>query len=122
MPEYVDIETWPIDRIRRSSHSVLPNGWELKSGTLAEYGTWIQILSSDKVVWNASHLDERIVWISAYCWLLLREQPSPPPNVSVWGKRRGELTARGVTQRILSSPDPEDLDPDEIKEIYRRRS
>jgi hypothetical protein len=118
MLNYAEVTAWSLEEVRQSLQQSLPDGWKLEQGSTEGY-LWVRLLQSDgSEAWNTIHLDERNLLLAAYCWLLLRGQPVPTPDVSAWGSRRGELTMRGVTRRALNLPDPEDLDPDEIRAVY----
>lgn len=121
MPDYAEITAWSLEEARAQANGALPEGWEIRTGQ-DEGHLWIQVVRPDEKVewvveWDSFHFDERTLYLNAFCWLWFREQPRP--SRSVWAPRRGELTRKNVTQRILSSvADPEDLDPAEVRTVY----
>jgi hypothetical protein len=118
MLDYDNLASWSVEELRQQLTQILPRGWTFEQGN-AEGTLWIRLLDPQgKVIWDTLHLDERTLLLDAYCWFGLRDQPRPTPETSVWGRRRGELTQRGVTQQVLSVPDPEDLDPKEVRLVY----
>lgn len=119
MPDYVEMTAWSLEETRFHLQNVLPKGWKFEQGVDEEY-LWARVLQDDGVVvWDNIHLDERTLLLDAYCWLHFRSQPKLDRS-SVWAERRVELTRRGVTQRVMSVPDPEDLDPEEIRSVYEQ--
>lgn len=118
MPDYADIAAWSVDELRQQLQETLPKGWRIEQG---DHGgqLWLRLLQPNgEAAWDNIHFDARTLLLDAYCWLGLREQPRPTPETSVWGRRRRELTTRDVTRRALSIPDPEDLDPNEVRLVY----
>lgn len=117
MFDYIEVTAWSVEEVRSHLNEAIPEGWKFEQGANEEY-LWARILREDGVVvWDLIHLDERTLLLGAYCWLSLRSEPKTRSN-SIWSERRKELTRRGVTQRVVSVPDPEDLDPEEIRSVY----
>ncbi len=117
MPEYVEMTAWSLDEVRAHLRRVLPSGWKFEQGEAEEF-LWAQILDENGgAIWDHVHMDERLLLLDAFCWLYFR--PQPKPENSVWSERRAELTRRGVMQKVLESvPDPEDLNPEEVRSVY----
>jgi len=126
MPSYVEITTWSLEEIRAEVVAAIPEGWCIEQGKNDGDGYfWICLLRSGVIEWENFQFDERVLLLDAFCWLWLRKQPQPMPGTSVWGRRRGELSQKFVTQRALAIPDPDDLNPVEVQAVYasvRKRS
>jgi len=73
------------------------------------------------VVWEDRGVDQKVTLFNAFGWVWARTQATPPKD-SPWRPRRQELTRRMVTNQVAaqghSVPDPEDLDPEEIRAVY----
>jgi hypothetical protein len=122
MPDFTEISAWSLEEVQAHIDEILPKGWRLEPGEHNGH-LWLNVMRPDDEVgwvveWDSSHFDERALYLNVYGWLLLRKQP-PQPRVSPWTPRRGELTQKDITRRVLASaPDPEDLDPKEVLSVY----
>jgi hypothetical protein len=74
------------------------------------------------IVWEDHGADERITLFNAFGWVWARSQ-TPLPKDSPW-RPRPDVTLHHVNQKVAarghSVPDPEDLDPEEIKAVYEK--
>lgn len=118
MTDYIGIASFSTEEARLHISASMPSGWRLEEGS-TPYFFWAQVVSPEgDILFEATHIDRRIMLISVYCYLLIKDKPKVDPGSSVWA-RRGELTSREVTRKVMSSAkDPEDLDPEEIKSVY----
>lgn len=123
MPTLEEVTAWSGEELEAEARHLLPEGWGLsyEQGT---DGWWRASIfdAEQQVVWADSHADPRHLLLNAYGWLLVRGQQPTDPQ---WRRRRelspravrGDLGLRGVT-----IPDPEDLDPSEVRAVYGERS
>lgn len=110
----------PLDEAELAVQAQLPPGFSLIFDlTPVE---WLARLSGpdQRIVWQASHPDKRILLFDFYGWFL--SHTGVRPKHPAWN-RSGEVQIaprHGVKahQAHTQIPDPEDLDPSEILSVY----
>ena len=72
---------------------------------------------TSSLLWDHLGFDRRLLLLDAYGWLWARVQPAS--TSTIWVRQR-EITRDDVARRAASSttPDPEDLDPEEVRSVY----
>lgn len=117
MPTLEEITAWSQEEIEAEIRRRLPSGWR-QNPVWAEGGYWDYTLESPtadgwNVEWLNQGVDRRLLALSAFGWLWLKDQP----RQDRW-HRRQELTREAVTQKVADLvPDPEDLDPEAIEHL-----
>lgn len=117
-----EITAWSIDDIRAAIITSVPAGWRF----LPEFvNGWFYAKFTDasgNILWQDDEADERLLFLNAYGWLHLRHHK---PKHPVWKPRTGEVNLRGDLSRrghvgspAIQVPDPEDLDPEEVRAVY----
>ncbi len=119
MPQLEEMTAWSLDEIEAEIRRLLPKGWRLNP--VAAEGYWQLSIESPEDPWHTEWLeqgvDRRILSLSAYGWLWLRDTPT---GTGRWSRRQ-DLTTAVVGQHVASrAPDPEDLDPAEITALVQK--
>lgn len=111
-----EMAAWSLDEIRDHIQRLLPEGHTFVS--LASASTWLaRIEDPDGTrLWEKMGLDQRILLLDAFGWLWLQGHASPEPGTP-WA-RKLTLEPQPVAKRSSRDPDPEDLDPEEVKAVY----
>jgi len=125
MPTIEEMTAWSSDDIVAAISVSLPPGVQFDYGYDRDAGTWFirfwQVKDSKKeVLYEDWGWEQRITYLNGYGWVWARQRP-PPPSISPWKPRQREVTPQAVQRRAHARvPDPEDLDPNEIKAVYDR--
>jgi hypothetical protein len=120
-----EISAWAPAEILEEIRKAVPDA--TVTHQQSEEGFWetcVQQLDSTGapvVLVEDQSIDERLGLLNAFGAIWFSQLPSPPPD-SPW-VRRSEVTRVVVPAQARAggtpSPDPEDLDPQQIQEIYR---
>lgn len=114
MPTLAEITSWGSSEILQAIRELLPSGWTcsftIDGGEIRD--------AEGQVVWKDLVGDERLLLLNGYGFLLTREQPVRSHHI--WGARSHELTREKVLRKALEFPDPEDLDPDFLANVYKK--
>jgi len=117
-----EVSAWSNDELDAQIHSLLEPGWTFN--VRPEDGWWYGIVADAEggQEWADSQADVRLLLLNAYGWLYThRQQPKDP----LW-RRRQELDPRVVRGQVslcgVTVPDPEDLDPNEVRAVYGAQS
>lgn len=132
-----EMTAWSVGEIQGEIHALLPKGLNFEA-LPDEGGFWTvsfwrvdEETGDKKVVWVETGPDQRIQLFNAYGWLWSQRRPKPPGH-SPWQERRREVGEdqinRAAARRHLPrtspggrrAPDPEDLDPDEVRSVYEQ--
>ena len=115
-----EMTAWSLDEIVGAIYTLVPKPWVFEHWQDDDYvfHARVKVKSSEQSLWEDTHADERLLLFNAYGWLWARNQPKLPPD-DPWVRRR-ELTSSAVSRMALGIPDPEDLQPDEIKSVYEQ--
>ena len=112
-----EMTAWSTDEIRGEVRKLLPSSWKLslRPDTSGYWRIWIE--EDQKIIWEATETDERRALFEAYGYLWMKQRPLREVD-SPWVRRSPmfDPPRRSVSD---SSPDPEDLDPDEVESVYR---
>jgi len=119
-----EITAWSLDETRAEIAVRLPPGWHFEEKALPGGGLRAKIFrlspSGDPIVeWEHLHIDHRYVLLGAFGFLWTRNHRPDP--TSPWIRRHNptrEAMARRVNAFRCTVPDPEDVDPEEVKAVY----
>jgi hypothetical protein len=124
MPAPEEISAWSLDEIRAEIRALLPAGWTATDAKNSG-GYWIVTIESPGEYGSVLELveanaDERLALLNAFGWLWTKSLPKPGGD-SPW-QRRGEVTPpkHAASGSGTSVPDPDDLDPKEIAQVYEK--
>jgi len=114
-PTLTEMTVWSVEDILVVVNNMLPNGWSV--ARVADDQFYLDIADeSGTTVWSNTSLDERLLLLDAFGWLLLRDAPRPEDGP--WAPRQRELTHRIVTADAKAFTDPADLDPVVLDAVY----
>jgi len=111
---------WSVEEIREELKTLLPRSWQFVL-RVDQSGFWEASFEEkqdkeSKVVWRALETDEKRALFEAYGYLWMKQRPLRELD-STWVRRRPMLNPP-QSSASDSSPDPEDLDPDEVESVY----
>jgi len=114
-----EMTAWSIDEIVAAIYTLVPREWYFDRWD-DDHGLHARVVANEtgEVMWDDTHADERLLLFNAYGWLWARNQPKLAPD-DPWNRRR-ELTSAAVSRMAMRIPDPEDLQPDEIRSVYEQ--
>jgi len=119
-----EITAWTTEEILAEIRERLPKGWLAECSWSNEKGYWtVQVFKPNEegqlvVEQEESNMDERLALLNTFGAFWFKSLPSPASD-SPW-IRRSEVTVQSVTRKATQSPDPEDLDPQEIQDILKQ--
>lgn len=122
-----EVSTWSLDEIRAGIASKLPEGWvfEEKARPGGAVGVRIYRLSPEGtpvVEWQDIHIDSKYLLLGAFGFLWLRNIPRNPDSPWI---RRSNPTREAMTRRVnafhCTTPDPPDVDPEEVQAVYKKK-
>lgn len=121
MPTLEEMTGWSVLEIEAAIRSSLPPEVRFECGFDREAGVWFvrfwQEREGQKVVlFQEWGIEQRLTYFNGYGWLWARQKP-PPPKHSPWKPRQHEVLPQ-IRVGKTRTPDPEDLNPDEIKAVY----
>jgi len=92
----------------------IPEGWSVEvSGSVS-----VEIIDSEGVAqWGQTGVDPKMVYLDAIGWLRIRSHITQTPR---WKPRATEVELHRPL-RESKYPDPPDLDPTEIADLYRKK-
>jgi len=128
VPTPEELLLWSNADVCREIQQLLEPNWVFDYGFDNSEGVWVARVvqeesaeddTPEKILWDAVEPDERLVLFDAYGWLWLKTQKKPVED-SPWRRTR-ELTRESVSKYIHSKvPDPEDVQPEEVKAVYEQ--
>jgi hypothetical protein len=121
MPTINEIASWTLEEIRIEILKILPAGWSFREGREER---WVQAAffktgsPETPPYWSDTHMDPRLLLLNAFGWLWVRCQK---PKHPVWRPRSApsRVVARPTIPQV---PDPSDLDPQRIRQVYEEKS
>lgn len=120
MPSLEEMTIWSTEDLNRQIQLCLPPGWTMQS--LSEDGIYSATVldQAGDVQWRGQRTDYRLLQLDIYGWLITR---GVKPQSLAWS-RRDNLTPKKVGRDIglggPTIPDPEDLDPEEVRAVYEK--
>lgn len=120
LPSLDDLVFLPTDEAEAAIRASLPSGLSLHFSLEDQQWQIAVVDGSGEAIWRGSNTDRRVLLFDAYGYIL--QAAGLKSRHPVW-QRRGEvqIPARyGVKsyQGDITIPDPDDLKPDELLEIY----
>ncbi len=119
-----DLNAWTNTEVVLQIEALKPVGTAFIHGQDPETLFWTARFETTdgNVLWSDASPDERLSLFNAFGWVWVQSQPQPSLT-SRW--RRGpELTREVVTKRVALNghtvPDPEDLNPEEVRAVYEK--
>ena len=115
-----EMALWDAEAVHGAILADIPADWQFATN---QTNGWhdAKILDGDgNVCWQETMADQLLLLLSAYSWLHLRNHKTQHP---AWKPRTREvrpletLAGRASHPNIVV-PDPEDLDPDEVRTVY----
>jgi hypothetical protein len=116
-PTLAEMTAWSVEEIQAAVRRALPDDWRFSGSRVGPFRATIRDASGSQQ-WSGEGLDERLLMLDAYAWLLLRDHKAPEEGP--WAPRRRELTHRIVQADAEAFADPPDLDPAELDAVYSR--
>ncbi len=115
-----EMTAWTAEDAQAAILASLPEGWSFIPKTVSGWAVAQFTDENGKVVWEDHSADVRLLFFNAYGWLHLREHK---PRSPAWKLRTKEVdlyrpTQPGQVYPHVPVPDPEDLDPEEVKAVY----
>jgi hypothetical protein len=111
---------WSIDELREELKALLPKSWQFVIQA-ERSGFWVVRFeelreSGPEMVWEALEVDERRALFEAYGYLWMKQRPFRELDAT-WVRRR-PMMSPPQSSVSDSSPDPEDIDPEEVESVY----
>lgn len=124
MPTLEEMTVWTPDDIEAEIRQILPKGLSFECGFDKEAGTWFthfwHMQNGQKVTdYQDWGWEQRITYFNAYGWVWVRMTP-PPSAGSPWVRRREAVPV--PPSKVPQTPDPADLDPNEIRAVYAHQA
>lgn len=114
-----EMASWDVQDVRAAIASDLPEGWKFIPEVVNGWYFAKYFDDVGRVVWEDQSADQRLLFFNAYGWLHLRNHK---PRIPAWKLRTSEVSPATVAGRAshpqIVVPDPEDLDPDEVRSVY----
>lgn len=112
-----DTTNWTADDALAYLKKVLSPDWRLESRTTDDGWPCLVLTNEEGVQWEGEHPDPKILYLNALGWVSYRKRQYKVKN-PVWQRRNEEVPlARPPVKE--ETPDPPDLDPDEVDAVYR---
>ena len=111
-----EISLWGPGEALQALKGQVPLGWTLTRRVEGRY--WVAELqdADGNQVWNGSNLDPKFLYLEGLGWLLTR---SHKPRHPAWRPREQEHPLR--VPNAGHDPVPADLDPAEVRAVYKNR-
>lgn len=111
-----EIMTWTAEEAVARLRVVIPTTWTFEYSVDADGWHQISLLDEKKEVqWVGERVDLKLLALDALGWLRVRGHQTQNP---IWKPREREVPLfRPQIQE--TTPDPPDLDPDEVSAVYR---
>lgn len=107
--------TWTADDVLLKIQEVLPEGWALKE-RFSGYRYYADLFDQGgSNVWSGEQSDPRVLFLDCLGWLSLRGHKTKNP---AWRARSSEVPLHRPPVSV-ATPDPPDLDPEEIAAVYK---
>lgn len=120
MPSLEEMTIWSTEDLNRQIQLSLPSGWTMRSASEGGIYSATVLDQTGEAQWHGQRTDYRLLQLDVYGWLITRGAKSQNP---AWA-RRDNLTPKRVGRDIglggPSIPDPEDLDPEEVRAVYEK--
>jgi hypothetical protein len=114
-PTLAEMTAWSIEEVQVVVENMLPNGWSVTCSVDDQF--FLTITDAFGVtMWSNTSLDERLLLLDAFGWLLLRDASRPKDGP--WAPRQRELTHRVVAADAEVFADPPDLDSAVLDAVY----
>ena len=114
-----EMSSWDVQDVRAAIISDLPGGWKFIAEVVNGWYFAKFLDDVERVVWEDQSADQRLLFFSAYGWMHLRNHK---PRIPAWKLRTSEVnpteTIAGRAAPHIEVPDPEDLDPEEVRSVY----
>lgn len=130
MPTLEEVTAWSNDQLEAELKAALPSGLIMTYGWDALEGYWQLTLyrlnpAGERVVEiDEINMDGRLALLNVYGQFWLSH--GTPAKDSPWIRRHGELSRELITRKVstvgVNVPDPEDLDPTEIDNMYKQET
>jgi hypothetical protein len=108
--------TWTPEETLDRLKQVIPTSWVLKHSVDDDGWHEASLLDEKGIVqWSGEHVDQKILFLDALGWFRTRGRKIENP---IWQPREREVSLYrpAVSQE---TPDPPDLDPDEVAAVYK---
>ena len=110
-----EAQTWSANDALIYLRQNVPEGWSV----LVHGDVMVEILDSEgSSQWAQSGVDPKMVYLDAIGWLRVRSHTVKAPR---WRPRVSDVELHRPA-RESRYPDPPDLDPTEIAELYKKQS
>lgn len=109
---------WTAEEALNRLEQVIPTSWVLDFSE--DEDGWFQASLTDgegQVQWSGEHADPKLLALDALGWFRLRTHQTQSP---VWKPREHEVSLHRPPVSE-TTPDPPDLDPDEVEAVYNSK-
>ncbi len=113
-----ELTSWDTEEIAAHIRKELPPGWTF---TYTWNEGWSQgtILDAEsRSQWDGIHPDLKYLLFDAYGWVVLRGKSPQHPAWRRRSQREVPETPNPSGDVTVEAPDPEDLNPDEVRMVY----
>jgi len=119
-----DAASWVEERIQEELEGQLPPGWSVTlTKDPATLMWWVTVFEGEDERWKGDAAAPNTVLLHALGWAMTRLSKSD--EAGPWAPRRREITKdrlHELAYRVSSpDPEPEDVDPEEVASVYKRR-
>jgi hypothetical protein len=112
-----EVAAWTVPEIAARIYSILPADWEFIRGVTPDGIPSAEFKDSGFVIWQDTHLDERLLMLNAFGWVFTK-RPTMRHPAWIRGSIPGGTPHVAASAPHLAPTDPEDLDPAEIESVY----
>ena len=109
------VAAWAVTDIKQNINALLSEGQTCEVSQHEEFHV-VRILHGEDTIWQDQSADLRLVLLSAFGWLWSRGKTTQHP---AWRPRNLRSSPRPVYVVQSRIPDPPDLDPKELEELFQ---
>lgn len=94
----------------------LPVGWSFREKAVDSTFYASVIDASGAQLWSGEQRDRKLLFLDCLGWLRVRDHKTKNP---IWKVRESEVPLHRPAIHPSPTPDPPDLDPDEVAAVYK---
>lgn len=113
-----EVSTWSAEDVLVRIRKSIPNTWSITHSFSNGWHSLLLLGEEGVVQWSGEHVDQKILFLDALGSFQLRSHKLTTP---AWKPRDREVALYRPSEDFTAvfTPDPADLDPDEVAAVYK---